>query len=401
MLRLAWRNLWRNRRRALITIASVFFAVFFCVLLLGFQNDAWQRMADNTLNTQAGHIQIHAKEYWEDKTMEHFMSMDAATLAKLEALPEVTNVSPRVETFALASSSSVSKGVAVLGVSPSKEAQKSALPSRLIKGEYLSETDEGILIGEALSQYLKVDIGDSLALIGQGYQGASAVGLFPVRGIVKLTLPEMDKGLIYMSLPAAQRFIDMPDGYSGVLISIRNNKHLDKAMHAVKQSVDTQKLDVYSWHFTMQRLLQQGQTDKAFGKLTAFILHILVGFGILGTVIMLTNERRREFCVMVSLGMSRRRLSAVVVLELLLMSVLGVVCGLAAGMALGHWFGANPVQLSGELAELLLAVGMEPLMGLSVQWADAGEQALAILAMVALATTYPARKILKLNITRG
>jgi len=397
VLRLAWRNLWRNRRRALITIASVFFAVFFCLLLLGLQNDSWQRMADNTLNTQAGHIQIHAKEYWEDKTIEHFMSMDAATLAKLENLPHVTNVSPRLETFAMAASNTLSKGVAVLGVSPTKEAQKSALPSRLIKGEYLSENDEGILIGEALSQYLKVDVGDSLALIGQGYQGASAVGLFPIRGIAKLMLPEMDKGLVYLSLPAAQQFIDMPNGYSGVLISIKDNKHLDKVMQEVQQNVDVQKLDVYSWHFTMERLLKQAKTDKAFSKLTAFIMYILVGFGILGTVIMLTNERRREFCVLVSLGMSRLKLSAVVVLELLLMSFMGVALGLVASLLTGQWFSANPIKLSGEMAQLLLEVGMEPLLGVSMFWTDFGEQALAIFVMVALATTYPVRKILKLK----
>jgi len=382
-------------------MASVFFAVFFCVLLLGFQNDAWQRMADNTLKTQTGHLQIHAKEYWEDKTMEHFMSMDAATLAKLEALPEVTNVSPRVETFALASSSSVSKGVAVLGVSPSKEAQKSSLPSKLIRGEYLSEDDEGILLGERLSQYLKVDVGDSLAMIGQGYQGASAVGLFPVRGIARLVFPEVDKGLVYMTLPAAQRFIDMPDGYSGVFISIKDNKRLDKAMREVEQSVDLQKLDVYSWHFTMGRLLEQAETDKAFGKLTAFIMYILVGFGILGTVIMLTNERRREFGVMVSLGMSRMKLSAVVVLELLWMSLLGVVLALAVSMPIGQWFSANPVPISGALAQMYLEVGMEPLLGLSVQWADFGGQALAVFVMVVLAATYPVRKIMKLKTTSG
>jgi len=398
VFRLAWRNLWRNSRRTFISIASVFSAVFFCLLLMGLENDSWERMVENTLKLQAGHIQIHAKGYWEDKTMEHFMSMDAATLAQLETLPEVTNVSPRIETFALAASHWVSRGVAVLGVSPSKEAQKSALPSKLIRGEYLSENDEGIVVGEALSRHFKVDVGDSLALLGQGYQGASAVGLFPIRGIVKLVFPEMDKGLVYMSLPAAQRFIDMPDGYSGVFISIKNNKRLDKALEEVKQNVDMEKLEAYAWHFTMERLLKQAKTDKAFGKLVVYILYILVGFGILGTVIMLTNERRREFCVLVSLGMSRMRLSAVVVLELLLMGFLGVVLALGVAMPLGHWFSANPIQIPGELAKMYVEVGMEPLLGLSVHGADISEQVLAVFVMVAVAAAYPVRKILNLKL---
>jgi len=399
VLRLAWRNLWRNSRRALITVASVFFAVFFCVLLMGIHHDSWERMADNALKTQAGHIQIHAKEYWEDKTTDHFMSMDAATLAQLDTLAGISNVSPRIETFALAAAGPLSKAVAVLGVSPAKEAQKSALPSRLTKGNYLSEDDEGLLVGEALSRYLKVDVGDSLALIGQGYQGASAVGLFPIRGIVKLKFPEMDKGLVYMSLPAAQHFIDMPGGYSGVFISIKNNRQLDNVLHEVKQSVDTQKLDVYSWHFTMERLLEQAKTDKAFNRLVMYILYTLVGFGILGTVIMLTNERKRELSVMVSLGMSRMKLSAVIVLELLLMSFMGVMLAGAVSLPMSYWFSANPLQFSGALAELYEAVSMEPLLGLSIHWADFGEQAAAVLLMVAIAATYPVRKILTLKTT--
>ena len=165
-LLLAWRNIWRNRRRTLITIASVFFAVFFCVIMTSFHTGTWERMTDNMLRTQTAHIQIHGKDYWGDKVVDNFMFMNVAAIAQLEHIDNITNVSPRIETFAMASFETTSKGIAVIGVSPEKEAQKSGLPSRLVNGEYLSETDDGIIIGEGLSKFLKAGVGDTLALIG-------------------------------------------------------------------------------------------------------------------------------------------------------------------------------------------------------------------------------------------
>ncbi|MDR2469326.1 MAG: ABC transporter permease, partial [Tannerella sp.] len=239
MWKLAWRNIWRNKRRAIITIASVFFALFFCSLMTCISDGTWDKMIDNTLRTQTGHIQIHGKEYWDDKIIDNFMTENVETIARLGALENVENVSPRVETFAMSSFGAQSKGIALIGISPAQEAEKSNLPVRLIRGNYLTENDEGILIGEGLGDYLKADTGDTLAFIGQGYHGASAAGLFPIRGILRMLIGDADNGMAYMTLSAAQQFIDMPDGYSGILIAVKNNARLDETIHAVEETVDT------------------------------------------------------------------------------------------------------------------------------------------------------------------
>jgi len=399
MIKIAWRNIWRNRRRALLTMSSVFFAVFFCILMMGFNEGQWDRMIDNTLKTQTGHIQIHDKAYWEDKIMDNFMFMDAATISQLEHIEYIENVSPRIETFALASYGTVNKGIAILGVSPTKEAQKSNLSSRIIKGEYLSENDEGILMGEGMRNYLKVSIGDTVALIGQGYHGASAAQLFPVRGILKMLTPEMDNSLAYITLQAAQKFIDMPDGYTGILISITDNNKLEETIRKVEEHIDTQTLDVYSWHFTMERLLQTAQSDQAFAFILMFIMYVIVGFGILGTIIMMTNERKREFCVMISLGMSRIKLATVVAVELLMMSLLGVILALVVTLPIAHWFAAYPIKLSGSYAEMFAQYGMEPLLPMSVRSGIFIGQVLIVSIIALLTMIYPIVRILKLKIT--
>jgi ABC-type lipoprotein release transport system permease subunit len=324
----------------------------------------------------------------------------------------VENVSPRIETFAMVSFGSVSKGIAVVGVSPEKEAQKSNLPSRLVRGEYLLETDDGILIGEGLSKYLKASIGDTLALIGQGYHGASAAQLFIVRGTLNMMTPEMDYAIAYITLSAAQQFIDMPNGYSGILISIKDNKLLNKTMEGIScqlsdssnektenYELKTDNYEVYSWHFTMERLLQSSKSDKAFSIVLIYILYIIVGFGILGTIIMMTNERRREFCMMISLGMSRIRLVAVVSIELIIMSLIGVILAFSVTLPITYWFTAHPIPITGEIADTFLQFGMEPVLPMSTQPVIFINQMIIIFVISLLAVIYPANKILKLKIT--
>ena len=399
-LTLSWRNIWRNRKRAIITMASVFFAAFFCILMSSFQEGSWERMIDNTLRTQTGHIQIHGKNYWEDKIIDNFMFMDKATLSQLEKIDNVVNVSPRIETFAMASFGQISKGIAIIGVSPEKEAQKSNLPSRIVQGNYLTENDNGILIGEGLSKYLKANIGDTLALIGQGYQGSSAAQLFTVRGILKLMTPEMDFGMVYITLPSAQQFIDMPNGYSGILISIKDNNRLDETMKAISHQLSVENCIIYSWHFTMGRMLQSAESDKAFGLILMYVLYIIVGFGILGTVIMMTNERKREFSMMISLGMSRIRLAAVISIELLLMSLVGVLLALVVTLPTTYWFSIYPIKMTGEMAETFLQYGMEPILPMSVSPTIFTSQMIVILVISLLAIIYPTNKILKLKISK-
>ena len=404
-MKIAWRNIWRNRRRAVITMASVFFAVFFCVVMMGFSEGVWESMIDNMLRMQTGHIQIHGKEYWDDKITDNFMFMDKTTISSLENINFVENVSPRIETFAMSSFGTVSKGIAVMGVSPEKEKQKSNLPSRIVAGDYLTETDDGILIGEGLSKYLKASIGDTLALIGQGYHGASAAQLFVIRGILKFMTVEMDNTIAYITLTSAQSFIDMPDGYSGILISITDNKRLDEVMRVISCQLQVEtdndpSLQIYPWQFTMERLLQTSESDKAFSTLIMYILYVIVGFGILGTVIMMTNERKREFCIMISLGMPRIRLAAVIAVELLMMILIGVALAFIVTLPVAHWFAAHPIEITGEMGEMYATYGMEPILPMSTRPYIFVNQIITVLIIAILTVIYPVNRILRLKIVK-
>ena len=403
MIKLAWRNIWRNARRAKITMASVFFALFFCTIMNSVVNGLWEKMRDDALRTQTGHIQIHQTGYWGDKTIDNFMTMDAATIRKLEALDNIQNVSPRIALAAMASCGTQSKGVAIIGISPQKEKQKSNLPIRVVAGGYLSPNDDGVLIGQGLAVYLNVNVGDTLVLIGQGYHGASAAGLYPVRGLLHLPAIEMEHGLVYMTLPSAQTFIDMPDGYSGILISIEKESGLDAAIAACEAVVngDTEAgpYEVLPWQVTMKELLNTSASHKGLVKMIMFILYLIVGFGILGTVIMMTNERKREFSVMISLGMSRRRLKMVTLMELIMLTATGVALAIAVTVPLTYHFSRHPIPLTGNIAQAYTELGMEAVLITTCQTGVFITQAATILFFAGLTFIYPIRKIGTLKIT--
>ncbi|MDR1557387.1 MAG: ABC transporter permease [Tannerellaceae bacterium] len=402
MIRLSWRNIWRNHRRTVITIASVFFAVFLSILMMSFSNGSWGRMIENMLRTQTGHIQIHLKGYWDDQVTDNFMEMEEETITRLNGIEHVVNVSPRIETFAMASSDyNMSKGIAVVGIDPVKEDGKSSLSKRIVTGSYLGPADQGVLIGKALSEYLKVSVGDSLALIGQGYHGAGAVGLYPIRGIVSFITPEMDKGLLYMSLPAAQEFISMPDGYSGILIAIDDGKALEETLQKVSEAIDTSVYEVLSWKVTMKDLLKQAESDAAFSKIILVVLYLIVGFGILGTVIMMTTERRREFGMVVALGMRKGRLAGSVALELFFMTCIGLLAGLVVSIPIVLFFYYHPIPIGGELAVAMSAYGMEAVIPMEASPVLFVSQVLIVLLITSLTILYPVRVILKLEVNKA
>ncbi len=242
--KLSWRNIWRNKRRSLITIGSIFFSVFFCVIMLSFSNGVWNHVIDETLRTQAGHIQIHQKGYWDDQVIDNFMEMDSSTISAIESIENIAYTSPRIETFTMASTEKLTKPCILMGVDPARENRMSSLARHIIDGTYLNKNDDGALIGKALSDYLKLGVGDTMALIGQGYHGASAATLLVIRGILQLPSPEMNSRFIYTSLSKAQDFISFPNGESGLLITLKNERKMNDVIKKIKSKIDASQYEV-------------------------------------------------------------------------------------------------------------------------------------------------------------
>jgi len=175
-IKLAWRNIWRNKRRTLITAASIFFAIFFALLMRALQLGSYSNMIDNAVSLYSGHLQIHAQGYWDNKSINNTLVQSRELMNQVKGNPDVRQVVPRLESFALGSSGPQTKGVLVMGVDPRKQDKMSNLSQKLVSGNYFSGGERAAIVGETLARYLQLGVNDTLVLLGQGYHGATAAG---------------------------------------------------------------------------------------------------------------------------------------------------------------------------------------------------------------------------------
>lgn len=401
IFKIAWRNIWRNKRRTLITIASIMFALFFAIVMRGFQVGSYAKMKENAIESYSGYIQIHKKGYWEDKNINNIFEFDQQKINDLESDPRINVVIPRLESFALASSGDATKGVAVMGISPEKENNMTKIKSYLQKGDFINADDRSVLVAEELAKFLKININDTLVLFSSGYHGETAAGLFHVKGILKLPIPEMNRRTVYLSITEAQNFFSAGEQFTALAFDVDNLDDVNNIEQELRLSIDQENYEVMGWEVMNKELLQMIESDNAGGLIMIAILYMVIAFGILGTVLMMTNERIREFSMMISIGMQKKKLILVVILELIFLTILGVIAGIIISLPLMIYFFYNPIKFTGEVVEAMKDFNFEPIMPMSMDVQIFIYQAIVIMIISLIAMYYPILKILKLNIVKG
>ena len=401
IIKIAWRNIWRNKRRTFITVASVMFALFFSLIMRGFQRGSYAKMKNNAIESYSGYLQIHKKGYWNDKNINNTFSLDDKTISKFESDSRVNVIFPRLETFALASSDELTKGVAVLGISPEKENKMTKINSYLVEGEYLLGEDKSVLVAQGLAEFLNVKVNDTLVLFSSGYHGFTAAGLYPVKGILKLPTPQMNGGTIYIPINEAKTFLSTEGKITALIFNLYNLDDVDGVIEDVISGIDNTKYEVIGWEEMNKELLQMIESDNAGGIIMIAILYLVIAFGIFGTVLMMTNERMREFSVMVSLGMQKTKLALVVILELFFMTFIGVLSGISISLPIMFYYFYNPIVFTGQSVEAMKDFNFEPILPMSLESGIFITQAVAISVISLIAMSYPTIKILRLNVING
>jgi len=157
-LLLAWRNLWRNRRRTLIASASIFFAVIFALLMRSMQEGSYDYMVDASVRMYTGYIQVHAKDYWDKRSIDKSMKLSQTKICKIDSVKHVTLITPRLESFSLISYGNVTKVASIVGIDPELENEMTDLKNKLIFGKYLIENSKGVMIAEGLAKVLPTNL---------------------------------------------------------------------------------------------------------------------------------------------------------------------------------------------------------------------------------------------------
>lgn len=401
MIKLAWRNIWRNKRRTLITAASVFFAVFLAILMRGFHMGAWLNLIDNVLHSYSGYVQIHAKDYWENKTFDYTFQYNDSVFANVKENKQVEKLIPRLESFSLASSGNKTKGVIVIGIDPDAEKNFSRYNKFIVQGSYLANNDKEVMLGERLAKFLGLNVNDSIVLLSQGYQGASANGIYKIKAIVRIPSPEFDNQLVLMTLPQAQELYSAQGLLTSLVVDIKDPQKMDQVVKQIKHSIDLQKYEVLTWEEMLVELYQQYRSDEGSGLIMLTLLYIIVGFGVFGTVLMMFSERKRELGLMIVVGMQRSTLLKMLSFELIYVCVMGILFGLLASLPFIAYFHFNPIAISGDLAKVYEAFGMEPILPVAWQTDYIFQQAINVSVIVLIVLMYPLYSVYKMNLNNA
>jgi ABC-type lipoprotein release transport system permease subunit len=397
---MAWRNIWRNKRRSLITIASILFAIFFSILMRGFQLGSYDKMVENLVQTYTGYIQVFDRNYQSDKIIENTILVNDGVLSAIDSTKNVRMSVPRLESFALGSSGTQTKGVLVLGTDPEKDDELTHLSKRLVEGSYLRDQDTAVLVSERLARYLKISAGDTLVLISQGYHGAGAAGKFAVRGILRFPSPDLDNKMVYLPLLRAQEFLSAENRVTSISIDIENSDNLKETVENLQIRLG-EEFDVRSWETILVELVQQIRSDNAGGLIMLGLLYLIIGFGVFGTVQMMTAERRREFGMVVALGMKKERLGLILVLEMIIMGSIAIFCGILLSIPVVWWGHVHPITLTGKMAESIIQYGMEPVMPMAWEPGYFINQTLVTLIIIVAAVILPVWNVTRLRVTRA
>lgn len=396
---MAWRNLWRNRKRTLITVLAVLFAVFLSTFMSSMQEGTYARMIENTVSFYSGYIQVHDTNFWETKSINDIYSPDEDFVNKINSTKNVTKSFPRIESFTLLSTGENTKGAALLGIDPVMEDDITGISQWIEKGQYLKKGDDGILLAINLAKQLDVEIGDTLTVLSIGYHGATAAALFPLKGILNFPSPTMNGFGAYVDIKKAQEFYSAGNMITSTVIMVDDYNQLNHTKKVLESKLDD-KYKVMTWAEMQPEIVQMIEQDRMGAYIMKGILYMVIGFGILGTIIMMISERKKEMAIMVAVGMQKRKLNTILFFETLYIGFIGVIIGFIMSAPIMAWLAQHPIPLPAEMVEVYEKFGFEAKMFFSLYPPVFINQAITIFIITMVVFLYPCFSVFKFKLIK-
>ena len=396
LIRLAWRNIWRNKKRSIITITAIVIAVFLAILMRSMQLGMYDNMIQNVVGSYSGHVQVHSNGFWEEQTIDNAFEYNDTLIQKIKKTEDVAGTTKRIQSGCLSSYGDLSKFVFVTGIEPKKEQLLTDWNKRLIDGQLLETNSNSVNVGKGIAKYYNLKIGDTLIFIGQGYHGMQAVGAYPVSGILDMKNPNLNNTSVFMSLPKAQDFLSANNLMTHLVINKKQYSEEADIVATIKKQLN-QDYEIMSWQEMMPEIETIIQADSAGGLIMIFILYMIITFGIFGTVLMMTQERKYEFGVVISIGMRKTKLMVAMVYETIFLSAIGILLGIALSRPIVLYFYNNPLEFPTDQVEMMENQGFEAVIPFMSSYDIPITHGLIIFFISLIICFYPILTIYKLN----
>ena len=398
---MAWRNIWRNPRRTILTVCAITFASVLLVFMLSFQFGSYETMINTSVKISTGHLQVQAEKYQEKKSIRFVISEPRTIADILDRIPEVAAYTFRGQAFSLISSKDRTYGVVVTGIDPQKEVNVSRLKKLVHVGNFLSADDVNqAVVGRLLAKNLRVTIGDELTLLGQGRDGSIAATVAQVKGIFNSGIDEFDRSAMQIPLATFQDTFSMDGAVHEVVVIAKSLSDISTIKAKLKAALSVlnsdKPLKTLDWQELMPGLRQAIEMDLVSGLIFYGLLIIVVAFSILNTFLMAIFERTKEFGVMMAIGTTPRRLTKVLLIESMAMTLIGIIAGIILGIGITYYFQVYGIDFSGG-SELLSQFGITGRMYPKLSLLSVSIGPFMVLFFTFFAALYPALKIRRLR----
>ena len=399
IFKIAWRNIYRNKKRSLITITSVFAALLLIILMRALQFGFYDKLIETVVESYAGYVEIHADGFWDNQSLDNSMQVDQQLLDDIQSVEGVENIVQRLQTFSLISVGEKTKGGVINGINLSEEQKITDWNKKMVSGSF-DLSDNEIIIAKGIAEFFDISENDTLILYGQGYRGMMAAGKYPVKGIIDLKNPDLNKIGLFMTMESVRNYVSSDEISTHIIIG--KEKYYDEGKIVEDLGlILSDDYEVMTWKETLPEIEQTITADSAGGLIMAFILYVIVVFGMFGTVLMMTEERKYEFGVLISIGMSRIRLFGIILVETIILSMAGVVLAVMVTYPISIYYNIYPIDMAilmGDGADQMIEeMGFSPMIPMSISWDIPLSHSLVIFIFSLLISIYPAIKISKLN----
>jgi putative ABC transport system permease protein len=333
VLKMAFRNIFRQKRRSLFTGLSILGAFALAVIFIGWADGSYNAIIDQFTRTRLGHIQIHGRGYLDRPSLEKSFSDVAAIGAVLDRTRGLESWTARVFSAGLAGAGDKSAGVRIIGIDPAREARTTRFDRTIVKGRAFAgpEAREAIL-GRGLADILEAGLGDEIVLLSQGADGSIAEDLFAFVGVVSSGDDLTDRTALYLPLATAQDYLVLGDKVHEIAAVVSKLGRVRAISRALAVELGDRGLSVEPWQVFAKSFYEAMKADKAGMWVILLVIVVIVAVGVLNTVLMSVLERRREYGLLKALGTKPGRVVRLVVLEVVILALLAMLAGAAIGL---------------------------------------------------------------------
>ena len=392
LLRMAWWNLWRNKRRAFVLMCAMSVGLAGVLFCLGFTNGWMDQMVESSVNRYEGHLKVMGLGYNENPLIEHAFHPVSSLAEELEKDGRVEAWVDRVAGQGMLSTAAKSYVVTLLGVDPERERALSIVPHSMREGDYLDPTvSHQMVIGARLAEKLGTRVGKKVVIVSQEFGGDMGSGAYRVAGIYDTGSAGFDERHVYLLRTDAQAMLGLGDRITETTILLEQITEAEPFAKELKARIPADKVEVLTWMDRMPFAVQSLELSNRFMIPFLGVFYIAMAFGIVNTLHMAISERTHEIGVMRGIGMTRGRLVVLILLESCFLALLAAVVGVGVGWGLIAFYKNKGMDLS-MLAEGLDYLGVERVLYPSLDGSEILVASVAMFVTAVLFSLFPAAR---------